>query len=239
MADDSALIPASPTRGYTVHYQANVTQGYYLLQVINTEAYSRIYMSWCTDPYRCPYNPTYPDFYSDFLGCNNPISPPGIPCLTYDNVTGSCTACISGWTLVAGTCQVNVTCPSRQYYHYGNCYPVNSTCDTFDPSTGGCVTCITGYYINGTVCILIIPLCSQRQYLSSNNTCVDVSVNCGDFDSQTGACLNCVNTSTSYQLLNGTCIPIVITCPTGQYLSPTSQSCVDLPVACTNFDIPT
>lgn len=180
-----------------------------------------------TDPYACPYNPSFPDVYLNFQGCTPPVSQIGLPCLNYDSVMQICLKCIQSYNLVNGTCLANTTCPPRQYFQYGTCYNVSSTCGSFDPFTGDCYNCSdpNNFRLESGKCIQVNVTCGPQQW-KSNNTCFNASSTCSTFDPSTGNCLSCI--SNLYQLnSNGSCTLIVVNCPQGQYA--VGLSCVTIP----------
>jgi hypothetical protein len=117
-----------------------------------------------TDPYVCPYNPDFPDFYQNFQGCIQETSANGLPCADYSPVLGVCTLCIPGYVLTNGTCLANTTCKDRQYYHFGNCFDVSPSCGSFDLFTGDCLNCsdTIKYSLVGKSCISKTVNCGPR-----------------------------------------------------------------------------
>jgi hypothetical protein len=113
-------------------------------------------ITWQSDAYACNYTQQYSDYFSVFQGCLSKQAVPsaGFPCLLYDEVTLTCTACVPSYNLSSeGTCIANTTCPSRQYYHFGQCLEVSILCGNYDSFTGACLTCAnTADYdlVNGT-----------------------------------------------------------------------------------------
>jgi hypothetical protein len=99
----------------------------------------------------CVYSPP-----SDYSGC----------CISYDGVTGSCTQCANGLSLVSGKCQdwKVVGCLSKS-------------------STGTCINCASQYALFGGQCIQNIVGCSQY---TSKGTCQACG---GGFLLKDGLCL--------------------------------------------------
>lgn len=217
---------------------ARLTKGFYVFGGPATGITTDILVpSWQTDPYACPYDPSYVDYYSFFApGCNQPKSQVGFPCLDFNTVTQSCSLCINGYFLdsSSGSCKANTTCPDRKYYHFGQCFDVNVNCGKFDPFTGSCLTCAdpNNYDLVDGSCVHKSINCTDRQW-QTNYTCYDVSDKCATFDASTGFCLTCKDQL--FQVAsNGSCIPIVITCPQGQYA--VGLACVTIPIECADFD---
>lgn len=192
-------------------------------------------VSWQTETYACGFDSQYSDFYSIFQGCTMNTTENGFPCIAYDPYLQVCTNCLSGYYLNEGRCFFNTTCPSRQYFSYGKCYPVNPLCNLFDPFTGNCLTCLNtnNLIVNGS-CVANVIICGPRQYLL-NNQCVNVSSLCDAFNSDNGICLTCVNSS--YELVNGSCVLRTVTCLLNQYLD--GLTCVNIPSECFNFNVST
>lgn len=130
--------------------------------------------------------------------------------------------------MVNNFCVTNITCPARQYFHFGVCYNVSEKCGDFDYFTGACLSCkdnLNYNLINGT-CVLKDVTCGPRQW-KSNSVCYDVSSTCGNFDPATGHCLDCV--SFLYKLNgDGSCTKIIVVCEPGQYVD--GITCVNIPV---------
>ncbi len=107
--------------------------------------YQQLKIDYETDPYLCPYDATFPDVYSNFLGCLQPLSPTrGFPCVVFNEDLGICTRCLDGYELRSGSCYVIKNCPSdRYYYHYGQCFLAAYECASFNQFSGECLTCIS------------------------------------------------------------------------------------------------
>jgi hypothetical protein len=211
--------------------------GYYVLVASYVPSnVNFIRLTFQSDAYSCPYSSAYPDFYSNFQPCTTAavVTTPGYPCLVYNTVTQTCSQCVVGYTLVNNTCTVNTTCPARQYYHFGNCYPVDASCNTFDVYTGYCLSCVNtlNYVVNG-LCVpnpALIVNCTSRQY-AINNKCFDVSALCLTFNANNGSCITCV---AGYTVNNGACFPTPVVCAANQYIQ--NNVCINIPANCPNFN---
>jgi hypothetical protein len=187
-------------------YTAQLAQGYYVLFVTYNYDTPVMQISWQTDTFVCPYSSQYADYFLAYQGCTPNQINSGFPCLVFDTSLMQCRSCYSGYSLSQGQCMYSITCSSREYVHFGQCYPVSALCGTFDLYTGNCLTCsnpINSALINGT-CILNSVTCGPRQY-SLNQQCYNVSSQCDTFNSSDGSCLSCIN-STFFILQNGKCI---------------------------------
>jgi hypothetical protein len=233
-----AAMATSTTPVYTngvVHYSYKAAAaGFYAIDLTIMAMNSfNMALAFNTDPYVCPYS-GYADIRGIFQGCTPKVSDNGLPCASYDPVTSICALCVSGYTLVNGSCIANTTCPPRQYFHFGSCYNVSATCGSFDAFTGLCLNCSDSAnydLINGT-CLHKAVTCAANQW-QTNYTCYNASSVCATFDPNSGKCLTCL--SNLYQLnSDGTCTLIVVTCPSGQYA--VGLSCVTIPVECLHFD---
>jgi len=223
--------------------------GYYMIVVnyVVTGGYANfVRLVFPSETYACPHSPSYPDYHSNFQPCIgtgtgtgaalSPINVPGYPCTSFNAITNQCSQCFSGYTLSSnGTCLFNTTCPPRQYYHFGICYPVDASCGGFDLFTGACTNCSDPlkYAVKG-VCVpnpALIVNCTSKQ-AKINNKCVDVSPLCATFNPTTAGCLTCV---TGYTLAaNATCFLKVVVCGINQYNK--NGTCVNFPPNCPNFD---
>ena len=197
--------------------------------------------------YSCPFNPAFPDYSLNFQPCNGSgtgtgatsatTNVAGFPCTRFSITNNVCIQCFTGYALSStGTCLYNTTCPPRQYYSFGICYPVNINCGSFDVFTGACLNCTDPlrYVVNGS-CIInpaLVVNCTARQY-KVNNRCFDVSPLCGNFDPNTGGCTSCI---AGYDLAvaSGTCFPRTVTCTSTQYNN--NGVCTDIPANCVSFD---
>lgn len=219
-----------------------LSSGFYVLSVeYKPTNINFVKITFPSDPYTCPYPPEYPDTYSNFQPCTStPVGPvaenPGYPCLSFNTGTRKCTSCAGNYILSNGICSVNTECPARQYYHFGNCYPVKDSCDAYDSFTGNCLTCKSAIQIvvNGN-CVdnpAAIVICGARQ-VKINNVCINVNPLCDSFNLLTGGCITCV---ANYQLSgNGDCIIIPIpTCLANEYL--VGRTCVKIPDSCPDFN---
>jgi hypothetical protein len=221
------------------HYTFSfATAGYYLLEFQADPLFTGFVdgkITYQSDSYACPYQSGYSDYYLNFQGCVPQAVPTsGLPCASFNFVTMNCVLCVTGYTLLNGSCWANTTCPARQYFHFGSCLDVSPTCGAFDVFTGLCLNCSDSanyYLINGS-CIHKAVTCAANQW-QTNYTCYNASSTCATFDPNSGKCLTCL--SNFYQLnSDGTCTLIVVTCPSGQYA--VGLSCVTIPVECLNFD---
>jgi hypothetical protein len=199
------------------HYtQIFANPGFYLVEFQLTDSiYENAKVTYNSDTFTCPYDSSFGDYYSNFQGCTQTISPKGLPCASYNAITGTCALCLPGYTLVNGSCIANTTCPPRQYFHFGSCLDVSITCGSYDAFTGQCLNCSdsSNYdLINGN-CLHKTITCAANQW-QANYTCINVSSTCIIFDYNNGKCLNCLNNL--YQLnSDGTCTLIVVTCSSG------------------------
>lgn len=240
----AAQIPTATPNfvGQVAHYSINLNPGYYAFEVTyNTNTpqanqknnfIGRI--SFQTDPYACPYNSDFGDYFSNFQGCSIASSAQGIPCASFNSITQTCSLCIQGYTLVNGSCYADTSCPARQYFHFGSCYNVSATCGDFNKFTGDCLSCAdpANYDLVNGSCVHKTVTCAANQW-QKNYVCYNASATCATFNPSTGACLTCV--SNLYQLnADGTCTLIVVVCPQGQYA--VGLNCVTIPAECLNFD---
>jgi hypothetical protein len=228
-------VTANAITNITSYTTASLLEGYYAL-VVTAANHPIVRVGYVTDDYLCPYDVAFPDYYGNFQGCNKKAaSDRGLPCTSFNNVTGVCSACLLGYTLVNDSCFANTSCPSRQYYHFGQCWNASDLCGSFDAFTGLCFTCAdpANYDLraNGS-CTHKAVTCLARQW-QTNYVCYNVSATCGNFDATTGKCLTCV--SDRYQLdASGNCNAIVVICPDGQYVR--DLTCITIPIECLNFD---
>jgi len=223
--------------------------GYYLLVIDFTGSTATPFLQviFQSETYTCPQSPSYPDYRGNFQPCTgtgtgtgspSPVANvPGYPCTAFNAVSSVCSQCFTGYILsTSGTCLFNTTCPARQYYHYGVCYPVDASCGGFDLFTGACLNCTDAlkYVVNGT-CVpnpALIANCTSRQ-VNINNKCVDVSALCATFNSTTAGCLTCV-TGYTLNTTSAACFPTVVVCGANQYKK--QGVCVNFPPNCPNFD---
>ena len=218
------------------HYTYNFTvAGFYVIEFYTTVS-ENLYgsITFQSDAYACPYNPDFGDYFGTFRPCTKSVTPAGLPCASFDAVTQVCSLCITGYSLVNGSCLANTTCPARQYFSYGVCVNVSSLCGAFDAFTGACLNCSdsANYDFSNGSCIRKAVTCAANQW-QANYTCYNASASCATFDPSTGKCLTCL--SNLYQLnTDGSCTLIVVNCPQGQYA--VGLSCVTIPVECLNFD---
>jgi hypothetical protein len=98
-------------------------------------------------------------------------------CSTYDQSTGLCITCPSGYALFSGVCwnlaqpappnpwcssyngNFCVDCYDGWYLSAQICVPANPWCLTYDMNSGACLTCPLGYYLSGVLCLVANPLC--------------------------------------------------------------------------------
>lgn len=231
---------ATNTSQFTIsnvaHYTYNFTAaGFYVIEFTTsrTDSFDGS-VTFQSDPYACPYNPDFGDYFGTFQPCINSVTPAGLPCASFDPVTRICSLCVNGYTLVNGTCLANTTCPARQYFSYGVCMNVSSLCGSYDAFTGACLNCSdpANYNFNNGSCTHKTVTCAANQW-QSNYTCINASISCAAFDPNTGKCLTCL--SNLYQLnADGSCTLIIVNCPQGQYA--VGLNCVTIPAECLNFD---
>lgn len=159
-------------------YQYTYSQlpmGYYTITV-NTPSINSGYLEFRTNSYPCPYPTSQSDVYSIFTGCSSTDTGYtfGLPCTNNDFSTGACLSCLYGFTLYNGKCLTNTACGPRQYFHFGDCYPVDTSCNTFDYYTGACTSCVNSGQIakdgqcvneNGTGNEITCPT-NTHQYLT-------------------------------------------------------------------------
>jgi hypothetical protein len=236
--EEKAAVAAGTTPkfvGEVAHYSFKLPSGFYVfdLPYAGTKNNFIARITFQTDAYACPYNSEYGDYYSNFQGCSSKTTSNGAPCASYDSVTQICSLCISGYSLVNGSCIANTTCPARQYFHFGQCLAVDANCGDFDAFTGACLTCAdpANFDLADGSCVHKAVTCAGNQW-QTNYTCFNASPACATF-SPSGACLTCV--SNLYRLNpDGTCTLIVVVCPQGQYA--VGLDCITVPVDCLNFD---
>ena len=69
-------------------------------------------------------------------------------CKEYDERTGECTSCYSGYFLLEGQCQIVATALSVPF------------CQNYNPlDPRQCLKCVTGYYLSGNVCNKVSATC--------------------------------------------------------------------------------
>lgn len=229
---------STKTLTYTSNAATPLASGFYVLVIsYDTTNVNFIRATFTSNSYACPFNPDFPDFYSNFQPCTTSSATnqqtPGFPCLNFDSVKRVCTVCASNYELKDGLCVYSTTCGPNEYFKFGNCIPVPSDCKTFDRFTGQCLTCnVPGSRIVDGKCVVPEVVCTDRQY-KVNNTCVDASALCKTFNG-TGACTSCYD---KFEVKNGTCVPIVVICGPRQYIK--DNVCVNIPEKCPNFNTTT
>ena len=234
-----------------LEYKINLAQGFYVLVYsYDTTNVNLVRVSFQTSPYVCPYG-SLTDQNLNFQGCSAQTSSPSffennIPfCISFDQRTGICAGCQTGYLLKDNLCNLDTSCKTGFYYHFGDCTPVDPSCGSYNANTGFCITCATeGYIINGTNCIPDprFVVCTSRQY-KLNNHCFGVSPLCGAFDNTNGNCLTC--SLPNYVVIqSGDCVlnetitpvePVLPTCLGDQYISP-KNLCKDIPINCVSFN---
>lgn len=85
-------------------------------------------------------------FFKDSQGICQPVSS---SCKTYDNVTGACTSCYSGYLLIDVIC-------------FKNPKPQDPNCANL--TNGVCQQCSRGFYLLNGTCELVDPLCKSFDY---------------------------------------------------------------------------
>ena len=146
--------PTYTTATRIAEYTLNATlqSGYYVfVATYQKTGVNFIRITFQSDPYTCPYNTDCPDVYQNFQPCIGGTAggitttipdAPGFPCLTPEAGTGKCTKCAPNFDLVDGQCRFPDSCPDRQYFHFGDCFPVDEACGNYDNFTGACLTCL-------------------------------------------------------------------------------------------------
>jgi hypothetical protein len=146
------------------------------------------------------------------------------------NSQGNCTACMNGYTLIAGgLCQLNVDQTCTQYNLVsGRCLACiagyyldsNSNCRILPnnclaaTSSGACSGCITNFFLQGGICYRIIINCDQyssngactscvSNFYLLNQLCYPYPSNCNFFNTSLNACTQCI---VGYTLVNNTCV---------------------------------
>jgi hypothetical protein len=128
-------------------------------------------------------------------------------CLSYNDSTGACTACYSGYSISGRTCVLSNTtsshdpncrtfltadvcseCSKRYFINgLGRCQLVSPLCNNYDATTGSCLTCYPGYELQGAACAEGSP--------------TTIDPNCAEFKGST-----CTKCSKGYIFLsNGFC----------------------------------
>lgn len=134
-------------------------------------------LSYATEAYACPYILDYPDYSGIFRGCAVQSDNSKLPCINWNNLTSTCTACYTGYTLVNGKC-VDDVCPAGQYRKYGQCLPNPTGCAVYS-DFALCTQCSTGYTLTNGVCTRTPLTCTGRTYFNSNTwTCNAVNDKC-------------------------------------------------------------
>ena len=92
--------------------------------------------------------------------------------MTYDEATGLCTTCYSGYEVSSdGGCRksdapsgdpncktfkngVCTECSKGAIFNsFRVCIVIDPSCKTYSESDGGCTTCYPGYRVSGTICV--------------------------------------------------------------------------------------
>lgn len=229
---------STKTLTYTTNAATPIPKGFYVLVIsYETTNVNFIRATFTSNSYSCPFNPDFPDFYSNFQPCtvSSTVSQqsPGFPCLNFDSVNRVCTTCAVGYNLTGGVCLYTTTCGPNEYFKFGTCFPVQSDCKSFDRFTGDCLTCnVAGSTIVNGKCVAPEVVCTERQY-KVNNTCINASPLCRTFNSN-GACTSCFEGN---EVKDGQCVPIVVICGARQYLK--NNVCINIPEKCPNFNTTT
>ena len=190
-----------------------------------------------TDPFPCPFNQAFADYYSTYAGCTPSSNTIGLPCAIYDFSRFVCVTCIPGFTLINGACLTTITCPPRQYLSLGVCVNVSASCQNFDPSNGNCLSCIQpNYSLIAGQCILII--CPTGFTGPNCNQPIPTISNCLTRDPTS---LTCVTCQPGYTLTAPTtCTPINCAASGPNfYFSVSAAACRTIPPNCIQFNIPT
>lgn len=156
-----------------------------------------------------------------YVGSNGICVAVSTQCATYNNRTGECLTCYSGYTISNGQCVVvrqNLNCKtfrdnvciecSQTFYLDGStglCIAQNPSCQSVD-SNGRCTSCYKGYTLQNGGCFIprnSDPYCDQPGgniclhcvdgYWISKGVCVPVTKNCLTYDQGSGDCLGCTN----------------------------------------------
>jgi len=91
-------------------------------------------------------------------------------CKTYDNTTGFCTSCYTGYSVQGTTCAILAAvsipycslvgasglcleCINGYFVNGTNCSPVSILCASYNAQTGLCTSCIPGYFYQSGTCV--------------------------------------------------------------------------------------
>lgn len=105
-----------------------------------------------------------------FLGSNGVCQQVNPLCKGYNQTSGACISCYTGYFLQGVTCVIPsavsipyctllnaagacIQCQSSYYVNGNVCSPVSILCATYDQQTGLCTSCVNGYFYQGGVCI--------------------------------------------------------------------------------------
>lgn len=90
-------------------------------------------------------------------------------CKTHDFISGQCTSCYQGYSLIGGVCELGVAqvtnckkfagntcteCYQGYFVKDGDCEKLNKLCKTYNQNDGACTSCYPGYIISGGNCIV-------------------------------------------------------------------------------------
>ena len=148
-------------------------------------------------------------------------------CDGFNDFTGECTSCFSGFTLSNGQCVVSaqaascvetdandvcVKCSQGSYLQDGQCIPIDTFCKDFNLTTLVCDECYQGYSLGAAGACELTPVATQ----ASVPNCVEFS---------DGLCTNCFN---MYYLADNTCNEVDPLCKSYDKSNGDCTSCYSL-----------
>ena len=100
--------PTFPLGGAVYEYRA-LPAGYYGITLITTALTGTNTVTFTSEGYPCPFFPGFIDINSVFAGCTQDTIQGNniLPCIRQDPDSKECLACLDGYRLVGGKCQVN------------------------------------------------------------------------------------------------------------------------------------
>lgn len=101
---------------FTLTYEFDLNAGYYWIVIDlgangypadndwKTYAGNKYRLSYSTEVYSCPFINDYPDYSGIFRGCEFASDNSKLPCIDFNDLTGVCRECFTGYALVNGRC---------------------------------------------------------------------------------------------------------------------------------------
>ena len=101
----------------TLNYEFEINAGYYWIIIDLSDHLpgypadnewetfaARYRLSYSTEVYPCPFINDYPDYSGIFRGCEFAPDNSKLPCIDFNDLTGACRECFTGYALVNGRC---------------------------------------------------------------------------------------------------------------------------------------